>query len=889
MSTECGHSPTPALSHNPPPLIGLDLHPGPRQLPIGVQFSLLGNYTIKRFIASGGFGSVYCARQESLGRDVAIKTLNSDLPSSLMDLLHREAITAADAAEKIRSDTIVRVYGLEQDDMENWWYVSEFVHDGQPLTEAARDLKEPGADILVGIDWIRQVAEAIGEMHKFEICHLDLTPSNILIKKQSDGIEKQSEGCRIPRIIDFGLSKLTTHDVRYRAGTPGYRSPEQHQPGPSPGKPSDIYSLGALIHTLLVGHEPSGDLPDGGALPAELTKERRALLRRLNRIDDDIAAVCRTCLRHDPRKRYTSAGVLAKDLASWASGDPVSVRPASTLRNIRASAREWWNGLSSSQRTAFRFGAAYAVVFSLAGVWWHGIQAKQEQQRETIRVQDQAFSLAAALSDPQDAHRPMHERIQNWAQGVGLKDDSAKLRDLKVRIAEVFTKVHSPFAETVGLSVFYQDEPPPRRLNAPLDDHSWHRALAKAILLDPNSEPVSVIGRAILAQWLLSDGTLRYLDGRNYGANATSAFSNADTQGTILAKEGKLSPYEIAALHEVSRLLVAEDKSVATDSIEEGAVRPRVMGNVVRAIARGMIACENAAWDGRSLVDAEPENGVLAAYAAQMCGLSPERRWQWVQRMASATRWEDPYTDAYFALLPALGSGLAPTQQHASTQVRNGTSSRMTKRAGVPLSMGARGWRTDHLQHVVSDLALIQGIALWHSEHPWGSTAASGAFAMLCTPLAEQPMGPDRAMCQNIAQKILSSSSAPAWLKVEASLVAIRFDPESPLANLGRQALARDLQVRHRWAETVRPGLLLNPEDTASFVSHAGRVGWNAAVISRSENWGHSTPDVSDIDRLRVCDEELGKRPEKGADYPWDQCALRVLPMIRVSYEYAYG
>src|SRR5262245_20031132 len=213
--------------------------------------SRLGPYEILSPLGAGGMGEVYRARDERLGRDVAIKVLPESL-SSEPDRLRRFE-QEAKAAGLLNHSNITAVYDVGSHDGAPY-VVSELL-EGETLrgTMAGGKLQ-----VRKVIDYSIQIAHGLAAAHEKGIVHRDLKPENLFVTR--DGRVK---------ILDFGLAKLTRPETgagplteapteSHRTepgvvlGTVGYMSPEQVRGQPADAR-SDIFTLGTILYEMLSG------------------------------------------------------------------------------------------------------------------------------------------------------------------------------------------------------------------------------------------------------------------------------------------------------------------------------------------------------------------------------------------------------------------------------------------------------------------------------------------------------------------------------------------------------------------------------------------------------------------------------------------------------------
>jgi serine/threonine-protein kinase len=317
-----------------------------------------GRYVLGDRLGEGGMGSVFLARQPGLERTVAIKILHPELAAGPVHV--RRLREEARLAGRVRSARSVGMIDSGELPGGAPYLVMEYV-PGEALGDIIADRPIPLARV---IDLMDQILAALGAVHAAGIVHGDVKSDNFLIETV--------RGRDHVTLIDFGLARLADAprevDVEdgevMVSGTPEYMAPEVVG-GDPPGRASDLYAAGVILHELLTGTTPFGGGPPeaimlrqlrDAVVPPSLRYPERDLPPALDRV------VLRA-LRKIPETRFPDAASFARELrAAAAAIRPPAARsevhdrpalPASPTASYAARPRARW-ARGSDRSTSIR-------------------------------------------------------------------------------------------------------------------------------------------------------------------------------------------------------------------------------------------------------------------------------------------------------------------------------------------------------------------------------------------------------------------------------------------------------------------------------------------------------------------------------------------------------
>jgi serine/threonine protein kinase len=256
----------------------MDLQPGAK----------LGSYEIVSAIGKGGMGEVWRARDQQLGRDVAIKVL----AQQFTDRFEREARAIA----ALNHPNVCTLYHIGPN-----YLVMEYI-EGPTLAERITERPIPLEEALT---IAKQIADALEAAHEKSIVHRDLKPANVKIRP--DGSVK---------VLDFGLAKTgETQEVTPDSptmipgtqmgmilGTSGYMSPEQAG-GKEVDRRADIWAFGVVLYEIVTSKRLFQGETVSDTLAAVLKEEPD-----LTPAPEETRRLLRACLQKDPKQRLQAIG-----------------------------------------------------------------------------------------------------------------------------------------------------------------------------------------------------------------------------------------------------------------------------------------------------------------------------------------------------------------------------------------------------------------------------------------------------------------------------------------------------------------------------------------------------------------------------------------------------
>ena len=359
-----------------------------------------GRYTFVREHGRGGMGRILHVNDQYLGRDIALKELlprvldNGDGKVSKREpsnTMLARFLQEARVTGQLEHPSVVPVYELGHRQDGTPYYTMKLVR-GQTLAacfEKAKSLR----DRLAYLPHLSNLCQAIAYAHSRNIIHRDIKPGNVMIGEFGETV-----------VIDWGLAKVAgQYDLHAETldqtlaelsepesasvntllgqilGTPSYMPPEQARGDVTRiDERSDVYSLGAVLYTLLTGKPPFTGLTAREVL-SKVKNESPVPVSTLEPFaPKELAAICARAMEKAPEKRYQSAKDLVDEIQRFQSGALVQAYDYNVAEHLRRFIRRY--------QTILVTGAAAAAILFIVGLFYH------------LRLQESHDRLAVANS-----------------------------------------------------------------------------------------------------------------------------------------------------------------------------------------------------------------------------------------------------------------------------------------------------------------------------------------------------------------------------------------------------------------------------------------------------------------------------------------------------------
>jgi eukaryotic-like serine/threonine-protein kinase len=350
--------------------------------------AVLGRFELLRELGRGGFGVVWEARDQELGRKVAFKVIRAGRPEADADKLHREAEVIA----RLQHPNLVTLYDAGR--CEHGPYLVLELLRGETLqARLLRKRLSVGEALAVGLE----VARGLAYAHAEGVIHRDLKPSNVFLCHRG-GV----------KLLDFGMAHAFGHK-RTDGGTPGYMAPEQWSGAPEDER-TDVFALGVMLFKMLAGALPFPDA--GGKVAQEAAPAPELQVPGFPGLGPLVGRM----LTRDPAARTRDGGVALAALESIAAEPPGDAASTGGPVVVR-----------SPQRRGSRHGRLFAGMVAAATLALGGTEALRSLRRAPAPGRPSIAVLPFADMSPQKDQEYLSDGVAEE-----IRNALAKLEGLRV-------------------------------------------------------------------------------------------------------------------------------------------------------------------------------------------------------------------------------------------------------------------------------------------------------------------------------------------------------------------------------------------------------------------------------------------------------------------------
>ncbi len=386
-------------------------------------------YEILAFVAAGGMGAIYKARQKQPTRTVALKVMRGGgFPSRQ----HRRRFEReAQAVARLNHPAVVPVYDYGEVAGQPY-FTMEYVEGTDLLSYARR--RALGTDAICRM--MVRVCDAVQYAHDYGVIHRDLKPGNIMV----DELNR-------PRLLDFGLSRVSREAEGEQSlltmtgdfvGTPRYMSPEQATGRPQDvDERTDVFALGVILYELIVGILPYPVEQARGLRIFEVFRDSEPVKPSALHptIPPDLEIILLKAVHKDKQQRYASAEALAQDLENFLEDRPIRARRATLWYRLRKWA--WRN-----RRVLTPVSISSLVIVGLVALLVFQINAKLRQMSKRQELYNKLVTMMGGMERFVDTLVPRDRWqearwVADYAAIIGpTETDQAGLRWQVERAAE---------------------------------------------------------------------------------------------------------------------------------------------------------------------------------------------------------------------------------------------------------------------------------------------------------------------------------------------------------------------------------------------------------------------------------------------------------------------
>ncbi len=383
----------------------------------------LGGYEIIQRLGQGGMGSVYLARQLSLDRTVAIKTLAPHLVQdpAFVARFTREAYSAA----QLNHHNVVQIHDIGEESG-TYFFSMEFV-EGQNLGHLVES--EGAVEPTTAVGYILQAARGLKFAHDHGMIHRDVKPENLMLNQQ--GIVKVADLGLVKRRGDKDITSAqiaqgspqgeqhNQTQVNTAMGTPAYIAPEQAIDATRVDQRADIYSLGCTLYDLVCGRPPFS----GRTAEEVITKHIREPVtppdRIVKNLSPSLSGIITKMVAKRPEDRFQTMAELIKELEGYLGVDGGNVRASSDRVKIVEYAVERFNAAPAAKlRKNAIIGFALLCAVGTGVCFFTGFHGIAGACLAFLVLSPLAYQITVGAR----RGTTLFQRFRQWIFGAGIGD-----------------------------------------------------------------------------------------------------------------------------------------------------------------------------------------------------------------------------------------------------------------------------------------------------------------------------------------------------------------------------------------------------------------------------------------------------------------------------------
>ncbi len=370
----------------------------------------IGKFEILRALGQGAMGEVFLARDTTLGREVALKTIRPHADAAALGDLKARFAREAQSAAGLHHPNVVTIYEFGEAD--GLLYFAMEVVEGPSLEHLLRQQALSPRDFLAVM---AQVCDGLQAAHAKGIVHRDIKPANIMVTREGER--------PVAKILDFGVAKSLGQDATQTGqvvGTLAYMAPEYLRLGKATPS-ADLFAVGVILYEGLAGHRPFQGDTNGSLIYCILNEPAPELdTARLEGLSPALRDLILRALAKDPLERFATAKELGEALRAaldpaWRPQD----QPTVALPKRPAAARAGHRGLWLALGGLLLAGAGL-------GAWW---ALRPAPAAHSATLDDAALRAAEHMvdRDPLGALRVIREVMAQAPPGTRVDPDALAL------------------------------------------------------------------------------------------------------------------------------------------------------------------------------------------------------------------------------------------------------------------------------------------------------------------------------------------------------------------------------------------------------------------------------------------------------------------------------